>query len=236
MLAAAFAITTPVQSSAADYRGTQFLSLDASRFSQVPGNDGESISLSPVIQTSIPWKELILSWNVQSTNPISFTFEVAAVHEGGAESKFYSLGNWSRIATNHSRESLTDQKDDFAEVQTDTLVLAKTAKAFRVRITRRLAGGRVSVPIDFLGACVSDTNTLPSPALLDASLKNSGPLDVPIRSQLDYPGGELSWCSPTSTSMILAYWAAKLKRPGANSPAPDGGVMGIGVIVARVAA
>ena len=37
-------------------------------------------------------------------------------------------------------------------------------------------------------------------------------LDVPIRSQADYPEGVSQWCSPTSLTMVLAYYAKRLQR------------------------
>jgi Peptidase_C39 like family len=42
-------------------------------------------------------------------------------------------------------------------------------------------------------------------------------LDVPMRSQMIYPNGGEVWCSPTSTTMILEYWSAKLGRDLADS-------------------
>jgi uncharacterized protein YvpB len=44
-------------------------------------------------------------------------------------------------------------------------------------------------------------------------------LSVPERSQMDYPGGSV-WCSPTSTSMVMAYWANVLSRPELNQLVP----------------
>jgi Peptidase_C39 like family len=38
-------------------------------------------------------------------------------------------------------------------------------------------------------------------------------LEVPGHSQMIYPDGGPVWCSPTSTTMLLGYWARKLGRP-----------------------
>ena len=36
-----------------------------------------------------------------------------------------------------------------------------------------------------------------------------------------YAGGGEAWCSPTSTSMVLAYWAGRLGAPGLDHPPPE---------------
>src|SRR5690606_13407555 len=45
-------------------------------------------------------------------------------------------------------------------------------------------------------------------------------LDVPERSQIAYAGGE-GWCSPTSISMALAYWARESDRPELDVDVPE---------------
>jgi len=54
-----------------------------------------------------------------------------------------------------------------------------------------------------------------------------GELAVPARSQmladykgLGYGGGGEAWCSPTSTSMLLAYWARRLRRSDLDVSVP----------------
>ena len=46
-------------------------------------------------------------------------------------------------------------------------------------------------------------------------------LAVPERSQMVYPNGGPVWCSPTSTSMVMAYWSEKLGEPALNRPVPE---------------
>jgi hypothetical protein len=36
-----------------------------------------------------------------------------------------------------------------------------------------------------------------------------------------YAGGGPVWCSPTSTSMVMAYWAGRLGDPALNRPVPE---------------
>ena len=44
-------------------------------------------------------------------------------------------------------------------------------------------------------------------------------LDVPPRSQLAFPEGARSWCSPTCVTMLLEYWERRLGCPLAD-PVP----------------
>jgi hypothetical protein len=53
-------------------------------------------------------------------------------------------------------------------------------------------------------------------------------LEVPRRSQglpeykdKGYGGGGQVWCSPTSTSMVMAYWSNQTSKPALNQPVPD---------------
>ena len=46
-------------------------------------------------------------------------------------------------------------------------------------------------------------------------------LEVPERSQMVYPNGGPVWCSPTSTSMVMAYWSERLGEPALNRPVPE---------------
>jgi Peptidase_C39 like family len=45
-------------------------------------------------------------------------------------------------------------------------------------------------------------------------------LDVPARSQMAYPEGGEIWCSPTSLSMVMSYWAGQTGLPELNHPVP----------------
>jgi hypothetical protein len=45
-------------------------------------------------------------------------------------------------------------------------------------------------------------------------------LVVPERSQMAYPDGG-AWCSPTTVSMLLGFWATKLNRPELDLDVPE---------------
>jgi hypothetical protein len=45
-------------------------------------------------------------------------------------------------------------------------------------------------------------------------------LRVPPRSQMIYPNGGEVWCSPTSLSMVMAYWSNRTGRKALNQTVP----------------
>jgi hypothetical protein len=68
---------------------------------------------------------------------------------------------------------------------------------------------------------VSLLETRATPAPLKPNRRAWGTtLAVPYRSQVDYPEGVQSWCSPTSTAMVLAFWAQRLRRPDLDLDVP----------------
>ncbi len=91
----------------------------------------------------------------------------------------------------------------------DTLVLSgKKAQASAFQLTVRLFSetGSAVPTVRAMSVATSTTATEPS------TLASGNPglwnrlLNVPECSQMVYPDGGEVWCSPTSTSMLLAYW------------------------------
>lgn len=186
--------------------------------------------VSPPLEAPLAWNDLVVSWNVQLPPGGYLKIEARAVYPDRA-TKYYTLGLWSPDAARHPRHSVNGQKDADGDVQTDTLVLKRPGARVQLRLT---LGG--------LAADASGTNSLAAlkalkflglsflDARAEAEAKAKGDADakaparepnraawgttiaVPQRYQRDYEGGGV-WCSPTSTSMILAHWAATLKRP-----------------------
>ncbi len=68
----------------------------------------------------------------------------------------------------------------------------------------------------------------PAPAPVSDRAAWGKVLDVPQRSQMIYPGGGEVWCSPTSTSMILAYWGIQVTVPQAAQATFDRAYDGTG--------
>lgn len=216
-----------------DFRpGREFVGFsDFETFSRQPGaRSNEFILTSPLISTRIRWNELIASWNVKSREIEYLRIEAKATIEG-RDTSYYTLGFWSLDSTRHPRESVKGQGDGDGDVQTDVLVLKNPASAAQMRLTVGLTSPSATNALDFLGlsfAAVPKSASSGSPET--AQDREASPsqksavwgttLPVPERSQMVYPGGSV-WCSPTCTSMILAFWGTKLGRSDLDVSVPD---------------
>ena len=116
--------------------------------------------------------------------------------------------------------SVKDQQDADGDVLTDTLALK--VRCDRTRIRLRFSGAQElrEPPVKFLGLCFADTSWTP-PTLPPNRAAWGKSIAVPERTQLDFQEGEQSWCSPTSTSMVLAWWAGQLPRPELERAVPE---------------
>lgn len=164
--------------------------------------------LSPVVTARFPWTELVPSWNVRFKPSHHLKIQARAVWPERTSSSF-TLGLWSIAGDEYPRESVPLQGDEFGRVLTDTLVLKARAPSWQIMVT--LAGGATVDSVAFLGVSVLSAQTN-LPAMQPNLAAWGRVIDVPRKSQLNYPGGENEWCSPTAISMILNHWAAKLSR------------------------
>lgn len=202
---------------AMESRGAQFISF--TQFGGFEENVGqhETVLISPLVTTRIQWNELVASWNTDCPPGTWLKIEARAVYPQGA-TKYYTLGEWSPDPLLHPRRSLRNQKDAQGDVATDTLVLVQRSQRLQCRIT--LGTEERSKPrLRFLGFCLKNTAEVP------ARLPPNGAawgrtLDVPERSQMDYPGGH-ALCSPTTLSMILGFWAKQLHQPKLDVGVPE---------------
>jgi len=168
--------------------------------------------LSPRIDAG-RWDELIVSWN-GSCPPQAHMVVEARAFDGSRWTRFYTMGIW---AEDDSRESVRRQRDSDAVVKTDTLV-TKPMAAAQVRV--RLTGSGAAQPVlKFLGLSFLDSKAPLAQPTRTNHLAWGRTLDVPQRSQLGYKGAS-GWCSPTSVSMLLAYWSRQLNRAELDLPVP----------------
>jgi hypothetical protein len=126
------------------------------------------------------------------------------------------MGSWGR--TSGGPERVTDYPRGFVNV--DYLVLDRPADAFKIRVQFQsfAADPALSPALRRLTVCYSgvvkddaERARLRTPIPPEAA-NWSGDLPVPFRTQQDAPPafrGEI--CSPTSVSMVMAYWG--VERP-----------------------
>jgi hypothetical protein len=123
--------------------------------------------------------------------------------------KWYNLGVWAADTSTIERHSVNKQSDDDGKVAVDTLVVTNQvspANVFQLKLRLFSADGTLVPTVRNVSVAFSttpvETGTLTpgDPDLWDQTLA------VPECSQMVYPDGGNVWCSPTSTSMVLAYW------------------------------
>jgi hypothetical protein len=164
-------------------------------------------ALSPVVPAAIPFTEAIASWNAITPPGTWIETQIRALDDDRF-TKFYNLGIWASDSSAVARHSVRAQGDADGFVAVDTLVLDKKmvpdAYQLKVRLFSDAAGAVPSLRNMFVTTSTALTkSSLPAgnPALWNRVLA------VPECSQMVYPDGGTVWCSPTSTSMVMAYWA-----------------------------
>jgi hypothetical protein len=202
-----------------DARGGQFIGFENfCAFSKSPGAyPGERVLTSPEICANIQWNELIASWNARTPNAAYLKVEARALYPTGP-TKYYTMGLWSADRKRFPRESVLHQKDADGDVATDVLKLARPCDRLQVRLTLGSDDGR-GPKLQFLGLHLTDTTVTP-PTLPSSPAAHGRTIPVPHRTQMAYTNGVVL-CSPTTVSMVLAYWAKQLRRPELDREMPD---------------
>ena len=169
---------------------------------------------SPWVEPGFGLTELIASYEARTPKGTFITVSARGRTRHGVTSSWDSLGRWASHDTHFHRMSLGAQTDDLSRVAVDTLVtddgVAYASWQLRVSLMRRTGSGRTPT-VTSVGAVASR-----SPDSAGTSRPGRGrgrSLAVPRYSQQihvgEYPrynGGGEAWCSPTSTSMVVAYW------------------------------
>jgi len=173
-------------------------------FHREASSDATVVLTSPPLTPGIPWKELVVSWNA-ATN-VDLTVSARPVLPG--EVRYLSLGRWTLLAADAAvRGSVNGQKEPWGEVQTDVLSLRDKADAVQVRLeVRGPPEGLHRLALAFSGGGASVGVQEPFTAAWGQDLS------VPVRSQAEFPEGVSRWCSPTSTSMLIAHWGEQRGR------------------------
>lgn len=187
-----------------------------------------------IVRPGFDWNEAIVSWNV--LNPDNAKLKVEVEIRGVR----YVLADWAGDMAKAARTSVPKQMNEDGEVQTDLLHLNKHADSLTLRVHLQQPWPGPEPVLKLL--TVSFTNTQATPEGEDGPLKIGKVLEPPQRGQGPYEFGKLKYrperasanfetwfkktkdaqyCSPTSVSMVLGYWAEKLKRPELAVDVPD---------------
>jgi hypothetical protein len=201
-----------------DGSGRRFMAVREFRDWRADRNTaGEVTYVSPVLDAGTSWNNLVVSWNADPRPTGYLDIQVQATYPDH-ETKWFTMGQWSEAPTVYPRQSVNGQKDADGDVETDTLVLNRAATRVRIRVTSGGASAADRLPPRFLGLSFLDTSAQQAPDRPGKAAWGRC-LDVPQHSQLSYEGGKV-WCSPTSTSMVIGYWAKRLKKPELDREVP----------------
>jgi hypothetical protein len=167
------------------------------------GAAGSGTWTSPVYRTT-PFNWAVASWNGRGAR---IEVELRATLPAGW-SPWFTFGPWSDQGARHS---VNGQKvEGVGRLSTDTLLLSSQARAWQVRVTLENA--------ELTGLWVSTALT-GEPAPDEAFTAAWGTdLNVPMYSQMVYPNGGNTWCSPTSLAMVMAYWGQPESIPDTVVP------------------
>ncbi|MEV0807903.1 C39 family peptidase [Micromonospora sp. NPDC050200] len=185
---------------------------------------------SPPVPAGFAVREAVPSWTARTPPGCWIEVELRGWHADAPATGWYVLARWAEGEETVRRASVPGQRDPDARVDTDTLVVGEaTVTGWQVRVTLlRPADAATSPVLRTVGAVASGpargadgpTGTPADGPAAGAVSARGVVLDVPRYSQRRHAGGESrwggggdSWCSPTCTSMVLAFWSA--------GPAPD---------------
>jgi hypothetical protein len=164
-------------------------------------------ALSPATPTEFAYSQAVVSWNAD-TPPGTWIEAQLRARLGERWTKWYSVGVWASDISTVQRHSLDAQRDADGAVDVDTLVLnGGEAEALQLKMRLFSAEGSEASPAV---RNVFVAYSKPPPSNISATPGNpqrwGRVLAVGECSQMVYPDGGEVWCSPSSTSMVLAYW------------------------------
>jgi hypothetical protein len=133
------------------------------------------------------------------------------------------MGVWASGTESVKRHSVNGQQRGNWRVLTDTLqsIGSIFADAYQSRL--KLFTEKWGVSPEVRGVFVAAWDSCRHGDDLGMTVDTSSwdrELVVPARSQMVYPDGGEVWCSPTSLSMVMAYWAAQTDTGKLDQPVP----------------
>jgi hypothetical protein len=173
---------------------------------------------SPVFDAAHLFDTAIASWNAITPAGTWMQVELRAYRPTDNHwTKYYNMGFWASGTETIERQSVERQGDADGFVATDTLLLNGSAaySKYQYRLTLFTTNVAITPRVQLISVMTSDSEKEPAGLNIASDQQAWGiDLTVPMRSQMIYKGGGEVWCSPTSTSMVLAYW-------GHNVPVPE---------------
>ena len=169
---------------------------------------------SPWVTSGFGVNTLVPSWN--ATTPAGTWVRVEVrVRRGTSVGSFDTVAFWGSDDSGVRRASSTEQSDDFAAVDVDTVRSRGGAfSSWQIQVTLlRRAGVRTTPTVASVSGIAAGYSTKKLGSTSATTMTSSKTLDVPRYSQMIHrgqftqiAGGGPAWCSPTTTSMLLRFW------------------------------
>ncbi len=180
---------------------------------------------SPVVDAAQGFDTVIPSWNAITPAGTWVQIELRVFRPTDSHwTTYYNLGVWASGTETIERHSVDGQTDADGYVSTDTLFLrgAPVYSRFQYRLTLFTTNLQVSPSVRLISVMTSDSYKEADGLNIASDQQAWGhELNVPMRSQVIYKKGGSVWCSPTSTSMVLAYWGHSVPVPDAAAATYD---------------
>jgi peptidase C39-like protein len=182
---------------------------------------------SPIVAPTHPINSIVVSW--KAATPAGTWLEIhIRTQQGGSWTHWYKLPVWASTFDPVQRHSIDGQADAGGSIDTDTYTTgAQNATAYQVALTLFTTTPSTSPTLRRVAAIASYNNAQNMQKVTPDKSVWGKNLAVPQRSQMlpeyqgqGYGGGGEVWCSPTSTSMVMAYWSNVLKQPVLNQTVP----------------
>jgi hypothetical protein len=171
--------------------------------------------VSPEVRPGFGFTSLVPSWNASTPGRSWLEVEARVSEDGVHWSRWYALARWAESDVEVRPTSTAGQDDEQARVETDLLCAPDevTWTAYQLRVVLLAPEATPAPSVRLLGAVAARLTGEPPTATPPGGEAWGTELPVPPYSQQlhrgQYPqwdsGGE-SWCSPTSTSMVLGRW------------------------------
>ncbi len=174
--------------------------------------------VSPEVRTGFPATEVVPSWNAATPDDSWLLVEARTATEDADRlswSRWFTLAHWADSDREIHPTSVPGQEDVSVRVETDVLAagadVAWSTYQLRVSLLRRV-GSSARPTVSMVGAMASRVPGQPPETASPGGQAWGVELPVPPYSQQLHRGeyvhwdrGGRSWCSPTSTSMLLAF-------------------------------
>ena len=187
----------------------------------LPGRTRGTLT-SKAYATATKFDTLIPSWNALTPSRTWMQTDIR-VRASGRWTPWFNMGVWAKGTQTVKRHSVNGQGSGSWKVLTDTLQAEGPvfADAYQYRLT--LSTKTQSLSPEVRAVYVTASNSYRHANFLEISSSSQllgKDLPVPQRSQMIYPNGGEVWCSPTSLSMVMAYWSSKTGNRNLNKAVP----------------